>query len=244
MPKQEMQPMPVIATRSGMRPVRYHAVFRRSTWRAAAVLMLLPLGAMLPGASGALAAPPDLFDQLFARTMAARKTMQSIRARFTETTTSSLLEKPLVSHGTVVAAPPARVLMTYTDPERRTIAIDAKSLTVFWPDRGERETIDISQTQKRIDRYFTQATIEELRSMFDITAAPDATLRQAERVDMRPKRKQIKQGLERLELWIDRETLLLVQMQMTFPGGDRKTIKLDDVVVNAPIDATTFQIKP
>ena len=46
---------------------------------------------------------------------------------------------------------------------------------------------------------------------------------------MRPKRKQIKEGLERLELWIDRESLLLVQMRMTFPGGDRKTIRLDDV---------------
>ena len=58
----------------------------------------------------------------------------------------------------VIAAPPARVLMTYTDPERRTIAIDGKSLIVVWPDRGEREKIDISQTQKRIDQYFTQAT--------------------------------------------------------------------------------------
>ena len=59
---------------------------------------------------------------------------------------------------------------------------------------------------------------------------------------MRPKRKQIKEGLERLELWIDRESLLLVQMRMTFPGGDRKTIRLDDVAVNVPVTDETFQI--
>ena len=189
-------------------------------------------------------APTDRFDQLFARTLEKRQSIHSIRARFTETTTSSLLEKPLVSHGTVIAAPPSRVVMTYTDPERRTIAIDSTSLVVVWPDRHERVKIDISQTQKRIDQYFTQATIGQLRSMFVITAEPDSVIRGTDRVDMRPKRKQIKEGLERLEIWIDRESLLLVQLQMTFPGGDRKTIRLDDVIVNVPITGDMFLIRP
>ena len=235
--------MPVITTRSDMTPVRYHAVFRRSTLLpASALLQLLAAAALV--ASQAAPAPKDLFDQLFARTLEKRQSIHSIRARFTETTTSSLLEKPLVSHGTVIATPPARVLMTYTDPEHRTIAIDSKSLVVVWPDRRERETIDISQTQKRIDQYFTQATIGQLRSMFDIAAAPDSVLRETDRVDMRPKRKQIKEGLERIELWIDRESLLLVQLQMTFPGGDRKTIRLDDITVNVPVADGTFLIRP
>jgi len=185
----------------------------------------------------------DAFDRLFAQSLAKRDTLRSIRARFTETTVSSLLQKPLVSHGTIVAAPPARVLMTYTDPERRVITIDTKSLVVSWPDRGETERIDISQTQKRIDQYFTQATLPQLRSMFDITMEPDKALRDADRVEMRPKRKQIKEGLDRLELWIDRNALLLVQMAMTFPGGDSKTIRLDDVEVNVPIAADTFLIR-
>ena len=49
---------------------------------------------------------------------------------------------------------------------------------------------------------------------------------------MRPKRKQIREGLERLELWIDRDTLMLAQMRMSFPGGDTKTIRLEDLAVN------------
>jgi len=189
-------------------------------------------------------APKDLFDQLFARTMEKRQSIHSIRARFTETTTSSLLEKPLLSRGTVIAAPPSRVLMTYTDPERRIIAIDSKSLVVVWPDRHEREKIDISRTQERIDQYFTQATIGQLRSMFDIAAEPDPMLREADRVDMHPKRKQIKEGLDRLEIWIDRDSLLLVQLQMTFRGGDKRTIRLDDVTVNVPVTDETFLIRP
>ena len=234
--------MPVITTRSDMTPVRYHAGLRRSTMLLASALLHLTAAVALVASQAT--APGDLFDQLFARTLAKRQSIQSIRARFTETTTSSLLEKPLVSHGTVIAAPPSRVLMTYTDSERRTVAIDGKALVVSWPDRRERETIDISQTQKRIDQYFTQASIGQLRSMFEIAAQPDSAIRGTDRVDMRPRRKQIKEGLDRLELWIDRESLLLVQMQMTFPGGDRKTIRLEDVVVNAPVNDGTFRIGP
>ena len=185
----------------------------------------------------------DLFDELFGRTLAKRHSIQSIRARFTETTTSSLLDKPLVSRGTIVAAPPARVLMTYTDPERRTVAIDGKSLVVVWADRGRRETIDIAQTMTRIDQYFAQATPAELRSMFEIRAEADAEAPETIRVDMRPKRRQIKEGLQRLELWIDRQTLLLAQMRMTFPGGDTKRIELRDIETNVPITDGTFRIR-
>jgi outer membrane lipoprotein-sorting protein len=80
--------------------------------------------------------------------------------------------------------------------------------------------------------------------MFDIRAQPDAAMRGADLVDMRPKRRQIKEGLERLALWIDHENSLLVQMQMTFPGGDKKTITLDDIALNVPIGDDTFQVRP
>jgi outer membrane lipoprotein-sorting protein len=242
MPKHETQPMPVITTRSDMKPLRYHAIFRRSTLLPAFMLLQLLAAA---GLVAAQAPPPtDLFDRLFARTAEKRQTIHSIRARFTETTTSSLLEKPLVSHGTVIAAPPSRVLMIYTDPERRTVAIDSKSFVIVWPDRREREKIDISQMQKRVDQYFTNATPGQLRTMFDITVQPDSVIRESDHIDMRPKRKPIKEGLERLELWIDRESLLLVQLQMTFPGGDSKTIRLDDIAVNVPVTDEMFLIRP
>jgi hypothetical protein len=40
--------------------------------------------------------------------------MTSIRATFTETTVSTLLVKPIVARGTIIAAPPARVRMAFT----------------------------------------------------------------------------------------------------------------------------------
>jgi outer membrane lipoprotein-sorting protein len=189
-------------------------------------------------------AADDLFTQIYKRGVVKQHSLRSIGARFTETTVSSLLVKPIVAHGTVVAALPARVRMTYTDPELKTIAIDGQSLTVLWPDRGERERIDITAIQKRIDQYFTHASIDDLRGMFDIAAEPDHAFRHADRVDMKPKRKQIRQGLDRLELWIDRDSEMLVQMRLTFPGGDQKTIALEDLAIDVPVSDDTFHIRP
>jgi outer membrane lipoprotein-sorting protein len=131
--------------------------------------------------------------------------------------------------------------MTYTEPEPKTIVMDGRTLTVLWPARNEREQIDIRQTQKRIDQYFTNANLNDLRKSFDIKAEPDATLKRTDRVEMTPKRKQIKQGLEKLELWIDRDSVLLVQMRLAFPGGDQKTIMLGEITLDVPIGDDTFR---
>jgi outer membrane lipoprotein-sorting protein len=202
------------------------------------VLLLLSMAALQTPAARR---PADLFTEIFQRGLVRQKSMKSIRATFTETTTSSLLVKPIVARGTVIAAAPARVRMTYTEPEPKTIVMDGRTLTVLWPTRNEREQIDIRATQKRIDQYFTHANLNDLKKSFDIKAEPDATLKRTDRVEMTPKRKQIRQGLEKLELWIDRDSVLLVQMRLAFPGGDQKTITLGEITMDVPIGDDTFR---
>jgi outer membrane lipoprotein-sorting protein len=190
------------------------------------------------------AAPDDAFARIYERSMRARASLQSIQAHFTESTTSTLLNKPIVAHGTVVGAPPARVRMTYADPEAKTVVIDGETLTIVWPDRHERQQIKVGEMQKRIDRYFTRASVNDLQSMFRISVAAEQGPRAADRIEMRPKRKQIKQGLERLDLWIDRDSAMLVQMRMFFPSGDEKTITLDTITTNVPVTDATFRVTP
>ena len=59
---------------------------------------------------------------------------------------------------------------------------------------------------------------------------------------MVPKRKQILEGMTRLELWLDRTSLLLTAMRMTFPTGETKLMTFTDVKPNAAIDAAWFKI--
>ena len=49
---------------------------------------------------------------------------------------------------------------------------------------------------------------------------------------MTPKRKQIEQGLTRLELWLRKDTLMLDAMRMHFPGDAIKMMEFRDVVLN------------
>ncbi len=176
-------------------------------------------------------------EALFARGRASLTAMRTLTATFTETTISSLLRDPIVARGTLKATAPRQVVMEYTAPERKTLSVDATRLVVAWPDRGERQELNIADAQKRVDKYFTDASVDELRRSFDIDLVPDPKMPNTDSLVLRPTRKQIKEGLARLRLWVDRTRVVLVKMTMDFSNGDSKTIEFSDIRVNPAAEA-------
>jgi len=193
--------------------------------------------------SSSRAREPDLFDELYARSQKQTAGLTTLTASFTETSTSPLLTKPLVARGTVVVERPARVALRYTDPDERTVIIDGDRMTISWPSAKIRSMRDIGATQRRIQKYFVDSSPRELRSHFDVTAREASDRPGTYLVMMKPRRKQIQEGLTRLELWIDRGTLLLSAMRMTFPGGDTKLMTFTDVKPNVPVDPAMFLVR-
>jgi outer membrane lipoprotein-sorting protein len=186
-------------------------------------------------------APPDSFDELYAKGKQVNDAMKTLTARFTETTTSTLLTRPLVARGRVAVERPSRVVLRYTDPDARTVLIDGNRMTVVWPSRNVRQVTDIGTTQGRIQKYFVNGTAADLRHEFQIDDHPSGGDRpNAYYLSMVPKRKQIHETLARLDLWVDRSSLLLEMMKMTFANGDTKTMAFEDVVRNAPLEANAF----
>lgn len=194
--------------------------------------------------AAAAAAPPsaDLFDEIYARGRGIEASLKTVTARFTESTTSTLLSRPLVARGTLAVERPSRIVLRYTEPESRTVLIDQNRLTLVWPAHALHQQTDIAATQRRIDKYFVDKSPAELRRNFNITAAEADDRAGTWRVTMVPTRKQIQEGLARLDLWIDRTSMLLTAMRMTFPNGDTKLMSFDEVVVNAPVDQKMFSI--
>ena len=186
---------------------------------------------------------PDLFDELYARGQKQNAGLSTLTASFTETSTSPLLTKPLVASGTVIVERPGRVALRYREPDERTVIIDGDRMTISWPSAKILSTKDISVTQRRIQKYFVDSSPRELRSHFDVTAREASDRPGAYLVTMVPKRKQIQEGITRLELWIDRSTLLLSAMQMTFPGGDTKLMTFAEVKLNVPVDPSMFTFR-
>jgi len=183
----------------------------------------------------------DPLDDLLARGRTAQASVTSLSASFTETTVSSLLRDPIVAKGTLVAAKPVRVILRYADG--KTMLVDATRLVVDWPAHHQHEELNIVETQKRVQQYFVDASSQELRKSFDIVLSTDRDLHDAHRLDMTPKRKQIKEGMQRLRLWIQPATLTLIKMRIDYPGGDSRTLELQDIRLNVPIDDRTFVIR-
>ncbi|MBP1603695.1 MAG: lipoprotein chaperone, partial [Acidobacteria bacterium] len=143
---------------------------------------------------------------------------------------------------TLVGAKPASLAMSYTSPERKTIVADGQRMLIARPGRAEREVIDITQVMKRVDHYFVNATPDELRKHFTVRAFVDPGVPAWYQVDLVPTRKQIRQGLERLQVWIARDALLLAQIRITFAGGDTTTVAIRDAELNVPLPADAFTI--
>jgi outer membrane lipoprotein-sorting protein len=194
--------------------------------------------------SQAASARADLFDELFKQGQAKNGAMKTLTASFVETTTSTLLTRPLVASGTLAVERPSRIALRYTQPDERIVLIDGDTMTMSWPSRNVRQSKDIGAAQKRIQKYFVDTSPDELRSHFTIGAREADDRPGTWLVTMVPKRKQILEGLARLDLWVDRTTQLMVAMKMTFPNGDTKLMTFTDVKPNAPIDAAVFKGTP
>jgi outer membrane lipoprotein-sorting protein len=192
--------------------------------------------------------PPgdDAVAALFRRGREVRASLHSVAARFTETTTSSLLEQPLVQTGTLLAAEPGRLLLRYESPSRKVIVVDGDRLRLHSLESGEQQaldTLDIARTQANVRRYLVKDDERELRQEFDIRLDPSPEVEGALRLELTPRRKRIRESLARLTLTLDAERLLVLRLGMEFPSGDRKTIVLEDVQANVPIPAGAFELK-
>jgi outer membrane lipoprotein-sorting protein len=181
----------------------------------------------------------ESFDQLYERGRRINASMKTLTARFTETTTSSLLVKPLVARGTLAVERPSRVVLNYTEPEPRVVLIDDNKMTVTWPTR---QVLDVTSAMKRVQRYFVEGSAADLRRQFDIDDRQTTERPGTYRVLMTPKPKRIRETLDKLELWVDRESSLLAAMRMTFANGDTKLMTFDEVTPNAPLAAGIFAL--
>ena len=123
----------------------------------------------------------------------------------------------MIARGTVIVERPARVALRYTDPDARVVLIDGDRMTMSWPSANIRSVKDIGASQRRIQKYFVDSSPDELRSHFEVSAREADDRPGTYLITMVPKRKQILEGMTRLELWLDRTSLLLAAMRMTFP---------------------------
>lgn len=212
------------------------------------VLALVPCGVF---ALQAQSGPPPIdlsrpgaFDELYRQGYRTAAAVTTLTARVTETTTSALLTRPIVARGTIAVQRPSRVVLRFTDPDERTILIDGDRMTTVWPSRQLRDVANVASAQKRIQRYLEQDTPDELRRQFTIEPQAGGGRSGGYAVALLPKRKQVRETVTRLDLWIGHPSLLLDALELTFGNGDTKRLEFHDVAINPVLDPDTFVIHP
>ena len=139
-------------------------------------------------------------------------------------------------------ARPDRVVLLYEEPDKRTVLIDGDLMRLVWPARHLDQRTNIGASQRRLQRYFVDKSPDQLRRHFHIQADEPDDRPALWLVRMTPTRRQIRDGLSQLELWLDRATVTLTAMRMTFPNGDTKVMEFREVRINPLLDPSLFQI--
>lgn len=137
---------------------------------------------------------------------------------------------------------PLRVVMEYKRPALKTVALDQRWMVIAWPDRTEFEKVNIAEAQRRVQKYFVEVSPKQLRDSFAVTVTSERPMGDVYRLDLVPKRKQISEGVTRIQIWIDRESLMMTKMALNFAGGDAKTLELRDIKINPAIDESAFAL--
>ena len=192
------------------------------------------------GAAHQSSQPTITFDDLYLQGQKANANLKTLTARFTEATTSSLLTVPLTAQGIIAVERPSRIVLRYREPEVRVIVIDGNRMTLSWPGRNLRQTRDIGAPLRRVQKYFVDGTAADLLREFDVTTRVATDRTGSYELLMTPKRKQIREGLAGLDLWIERSSMLLTAMRMRFANGESKLMTFEDIKINTTIDPALF----
>jgi outer membrane lipoprotein-sorting protein len=217
--------------------------YRARALVAASIALVVALVTVAAPWQAPAASTRESFDDLYRRGQLTNAAITTLTAQFTESTTSSLLTRPLVSRGTLAVQRPSRVILRYADPELRVVLIHGNRMTMSWPSREVRRESDIRRAQERVQRYFLNGSAAELRREFDIELRATSERQGTYEVALRPKRKQIRETLTRLDLWVNPSSSLLAAMRMTFENGDTKTMTFENVVTNPVLDPDTFSVE-
>jgi len=213
------------------RPLRRFSAWTLALWLAS-------------GAAGAPLQAGDLFDEIYRRGAPIEKSMTAVAARFVETTSSTLLTTALVARGTLIARRPDQVRLEYTGTDPRTVVIANGSLTLDWPRRKVHDARDIRSTLRRAQRFVTASSPAELRKQFEILAIEDPARPKTWQLTFTPKRRQLREGVSRVQLWIDQGSMLLQAMRLDYPSGDSTLMEFSDVRLNPPIAGDAFTVSP
>lgn len=201
---------------------------------AVALLFAIPLRAELPPAETA---------QVLARLQEHRAKFPSLTADFTEERTSHLLEKPLISSGTLSFQVPNRFRRELRGNSPSTMVSNGQKLWIYYPSFKEAELYTLGQRaffDNAIEALTAGLNFQQVADFYRYTIDRD---KDAYRLVLTPKSGGLKRILKQLTVWVDTDEYKIQRTVAELPKGDRVVTSYRNQRPT-PVPAATFDFAP
>lgn len=185
---------------------------------------------------------PVTLQQVIKKIQEQQKQTATLQASFKQEKELALLAKPEVSSGTFIYSKPNNVFWSYDAPKKVQMVIAGGTLTTYYPDLAKAERVDVKRFEDRIFKYMgATGAIDELARYFDFTFT-DSPKAQSFALDLKPKTKAVAKRVQRIKIWIDKQTYLTNKIEYVEGDGDITRYEFTNIKVNEPVPASRFAL--
>jgi len=213
-----------------------HEPHRRSIRFVPALVVAAVLGSAAVHAAD-LDSVLERFDQVQA-------SIRTLSAEFVETTSSPLLQAPIISEGRFYLTKPDSIRWEYTSPEPMRFVIAHDQYTGYFPSQNRAERRDIRRWREQLFRFFGVGQgSEELSRFYDLNLVganddvPGTYL-----MVLEPKKRRARKRVEDVRFWLDAETLLPRRVAYETKDGHARVIEFTDVSLNPDLSASIYDV--
>jgi chaperone LolA len=206
------------------------------------LLLLLLLLLLIPPVARAAELPPAETTQLLAKLQEHRTKFPSLTADFTEEKTSHLLEKPLISSGTIAFQIPNKFRRELKGNSPSLMISNGQKLWTYYPNFKEAEVYNLGQRSffdQAIEALTAGLNFHNVAEYYRYTATRDAA---GYHLVLTPRSGSLKRILKQITVTVD-EAYKISKTIAVLPKGDQIVTTYRNQRP-APLAASTFEFTP
>jgi outer membrane lipoprotein-sorting protein len=191
-------------------------------------------------------------DEVFARMDKTAQQFRAVAADLKRTVHTAVINDDAVDSGTIKVkrdkSRETRMLIDFTKPDAKTVAIDATTVSIFYPKITTVQVYDVTGKRALIDRFLLLgfgATSADLKAEYDVSWLGTEMIdgQQTSHIQLLPKSKDVLQRLKKAELWIAEANGLPAQQRfVTSAGGDFTLVVYTAVKLNPAISDNSLKL--
>jgi outer membrane lipoprotein-sorting protein len=195
--------------------------------------------------------PADSPDEVLARLDRAAASFHSLLAEVRYVEHTAVINEDSVDTGSMRlkrAKRDIQMLVDFTAPDRRTVALHDHTVEIYNPKIQEVQEIDIGKHRAWVDQFLLVGfgtSGKELAAAYEIKVLGSDTVsgKATTRLELVPKSAEILKNMIKLELWIPVADVYPVQQKLYFPSGDYKLVTYTNVQMNPPLGDSDLRLR-